>query len=547
MLFILQTILQFVLILLVVESATNTAYAGESANDNHNPHWVSVARWYYVDIESFRNGEDSIDSAETPQQEAPSPADRKDRMKASESEPNGGDLQGVYQSLNYLDRLGFNAIYLTSPFVPGISRSRLSPQLRHISPKFAVADSRSEQKTKDQAYEENDFNKADDHLLRVISKAHAMDMRIVVEMPFDLDTNPRTNGNPLDSTSPTAIADQLYAQTKPWMDPNNDGDPSDGVDGWSVPCFSGQAGEVVQLWIGHCQEFNPNLAILRGHQIDQLKCRLDDLHIDTSIGQTILRFFQLKKTSPDIDTLSQALGRLSNSNTKQKAPPPIRFLGSEVTGRALTQILSDEVSNEHTAPQEPVSQTAIAKLKLAMILHAFLPGPTINYFGEEIGLLDGSGGSSQARMWQDSADKDLKLGIASDDILALVHLLNAMRAQRQILQTGKLEHVQLDASSDVLAWARVQGRSQFILVMNSGPERRKAVLDVALPGQRVGLLTPQISPRKSSRWKRPTKSRQLSRIIMGGSQQIANEWGEIEFWLAPHSVSYVIVGEQGLD
>ncbi len=88
-------------------SSAKTPGAGASGSDSYPvPDWVYDARWYYIDVPRFHNGDKSKDSPGTsaePRAETASSVVMKDI---------GGDIAGLHSRLPYLTALGVNAIIL---------------------------------------------------------------------------------------------------------------------------------------------------------------------------------------------------------------------------------------------------------------------------------------------------------------------------------------------------------------------------------------------------------------------------------------------------
>lgn len=59
-----------------------------------------------------------------------------------------------------------------------------------------------------------------------------------------------------------SVKEHIFAVTKRWMDPNNDGDPSDGIDGWRLD-VAGEVGEEFwRDWRAHVKQINPDAIMI---------------------------------------------------------------------------------------------------------------------------------------------------------------------------------------------------------------------------------------------------------------------------------------------
>jgi cyclomaltodextrinase / maltogenic alpha-amylase / neopullulanase len=195
----------------------------------------------------------------------------------------GGDLQGVLDKLDYLEGLGINAIYFNPVFYARSLHKYDASAMHHVDPHFGpdpVGD------LKLIALETNDtktwqWTAADKLFLTVLSEIHERGMHAIIDGVFnhtgrdffafaDLREkqaaspykdwyivqyfdNPATPFNDfrykswwgfetLPEFADTKEQDDLHPGpkqyifdiTRRWMDPNGDGDPSDGVDGWRL-------------------------------------------------------------------------------------------------------------------------------------------------------------------------------------------------------------------------------------------------------------------------------------------------------------------------
>ncbi len=185
---------------------TLSVSAGEpaSTSKHHIPTWTRDARWYYVDVAKFRNGQASND----PQGVQPWMA-RTKNLHPDDPEPQyGGDLQGLQSRLPYLKGLEINALYLS-----GIFRRDMS----HVRIEFGVKDSLSGRADVPLEPGKPGFNAGDRVFLNFLAAAHREGFRVVVRAPAPPEAG---------------LAESTYwANTCRWLDPNSDGNPSDGIDG----------------------------------------------------------------------------------------------------------------------------------------------------------------------------------------------------------------------------------------------------------------------------------------------------------------------------
>lgn len=207
----------------------------------------------------------------------------------------GGDLQGVIDKLDYLESLGINALYFNPLFDSPSSHKYGAAYYHHIDRHFGP-DPQADTKLI-QSEDPNDpatwrWTHADRLFLELIQKAHEKNIKIIIDGVFNhvgltfwafqdvikhrdkspyydwfviqgSSLNDQGHANefqdlpPLytiefgamkykgwvadlpafrqDKQGPVApVRNHIHEVLKRWMDPNNDGDPSDGIDGWRL-------------------------------------------------------------------------------------------------------------------------------------------------------------------------------------------------------------------------------------------------------------------------------------------------------------------------
>ncbi|MGI9243751.1 MAG: alpha-amylase family glycosyl hydrolase, partial [Verrucomicrobiales bacterium] len=194
----------------------------------------------------------------------------------------GGDLQGIIDKLDYLKALGVNAVYLNPVFESPSLHKYGAAMYHHIDNHFGPdpeGDARIWAQEDPARPETWRWTAADKLFLKLIAELHKRDMRIIIDgvfnhvgIPFwalqraraegpasDYSDwfaikswdDPETPGDefdyegwagfrglPLFKHGPTGPNDEVKAHFRAvvgrWMDPDGDGDPSDGIDGWRL-------------------------------------------------------------------------------------------------------------------------------------------------------------------------------------------------------------------------------------------------------------------------------------------------------------------------
>ncbi|MBE2179812.1 MAG: alpha-amylase [Chthoniobacterales bacterium] len=220
----------------------------------------------------------------------------------------GGDLQGVIDKLDYLKDLGINAIYFNPVFYARSVHKYDGNSFHHIDPNFGPDPAgdfeilRNGGETADPATWK--WTAADKLFLELIKQAHARGIRVVIDGVFNHSgrdffafrdirmngekspytdwyyiesfDNPETRRNELrykgwagfftlpefrnneDGTDLHPGPKQyIFDATRRWMDPDGDGNPVDGIDGWRLDVSEEIPDKFWRDWNEHVFKLNP--------------------------------------------------------------------------------------------------------------------------------------------------------------------------------------------------------------------------------------------------------------------------------------------------
>jgi cyclomaltodextrinase len=223
----------------------------------------------------------------------------------------GGDLAGVVEKMPHLVRLGVDVIYLTPVFIAESDHKYDASDHRHIDPTFAMRhadDDRTTGTLGDPADPSTwGWTSADRYFVDVFlpaAKAHGLRVMLdgvwnhtgrqhfafqhVLEhgrtSPFAewfaglrFDGDGRISGwrawdgengwLPEFAQTPEGdlvepVKAHIFAVTARWMDPNGDGNPSDGIDGWRLDVAAEIAVPFWRDWREHVRAINPEAALI---------------------------------------------------------------------------------------------------------------------------------------------------------------------------------------------------------------------------------------------------------------------------------------------
>ncbi len=219
----------------------------------------------------------------------------------------GGDLLGVIQKLDYLKELGVDAIYFNPVFEAPSLHKYDGASFHHIDDNFGP-NPQGDKARLAAAKETEDpstwiWTSADSTFLKLIQEAHKRGIRVVIDGVFNhsgreffafkdvLKNGPRSRyrdwytilqwddpATPQDEMEykawwgvrslPEFAEDEnglkegpkhyIFNITRRWMDPNGDGDPSDGIDGWRLDVAEEIAPPFWREWYQLVKSINPN-------------------------------------------------------------------------------------------------------------------------------------------------------------------------------------------------------------------------------------------------------------------------------------------------
>ena len=221
----------------------------------------------------------------------------------------GGDLQGVIDKLDYLKELGITAIKFNPVFYGRSQHKYDGNSFHHIDPNFGPDPEgdfeiiRNGGETADPATWK--WTAADKLFLELIKKAHERGIKVVVDGVFNhtgrdffafrdirmqgekspymewytiqSSDDPNTRRNELRYTGwfgfytlpefrnnedgsdlHPAVKKYIFDSTKRWMDPDGDGDPSDGIDGWRLDVAEEVPDKFWRDWNAFVFSINPS-------------------------------------------------------------------------------------------------------------------------------------------------------------------------------------------------------------------------------------------------------------------------------------------------
>lgn len=509
-------------------------------HDTRNtPEWARHAIWYQIMIDRFRDG----DTSNNPPHCRPW---RSAWFTPTEHEKSigpefyqyvfqrfyGGDLVGLKWSLDYLVDLGINALYLNPVFQADTHHKYNATNFLHVDEYFGLTrDYEAVAATEDLLDPSTwKWTDADMRFREFLHDAHSRGIRVIIDGVFNhvglphpafqdvlqngresrfadwfdiiswdpFDWNGwaghrdlpvfRKDGNGLASAT---AKQHIFDITRRWMDPDGDGDPSDGVDGWRLDVAPEVAMPFWAEWAAHVKAINPE-AYTTGevwHRADEW---LDGHHFDAVMNYEFAR--------PVVDWLCneqhkikpmQLVERLA---TTRGAYHPANhavlqnLLDSHDTARFVSMTINPDRDYEtgHRAQENPNYRhekppaESYARLRLAALMQMTYVGAPMIYYGDEVGMWGADDPTNRKPMlWRDLEpyEKPAENAVMTD-LHAAYREMIALRNNHAALRSDNFESLLANDASDVWAFHRWDDNEQLIVALNASDYVRDAELPI---------------------------------------------------------------------
>lgn len=472
----------------------------------------------------------------------------------------GGDLQGVIDKLDYLQDLGVDALYLNPVFFARSLHKYDGAAFHHIDPHFGpdpAGDFEAmSRETPDPATWR--WTAADKLFLELLRRAHDRNIRIVVDGVFnhtgreffafaDLRKkqeqsiykdwyivqsfdNPATDADEfayrgwwgvesLPEFADNAAGDNLHpgpkeyilAVTRRWMDPDGDGDPSDGVDGWRLDCAGEAPVGFWQEWHRTVRRINPHAYTVAEHWLDAadfvrqagfsatmnyhgFAFPIKGFLVDDCLSPSdAARMLVERAARFPADTRGGLMSLVDSHDTDRLASMIVNAQGDhpyaepdrfdyDVSSRVSPRLRSDYDLRKPTARERRIQ-------RMVAVMQATYPGAPTFYYGTEAGMWGADDPCDRMPMvWPHARHDDQQAhpggADRSSDPVAFDHELHRfyrsliqLRRGSPALQRGVMSIVATDDAQRVLAFRRSDGNRTCLAVFNRG----ESAAEVALP------------------------------------------------------------------
>ncbi len=471
----------------------------------------------------------------------------------------GGDLQGVLDKIDYIDSLGITAVYFR-PLNDSPSLHKYDARhWRHIDVNFGP-DPKGDKKIMASEIPDDPstwkMTSADQLFLDVIKEFHKRDIRLILDYSWNHTgntfwawqdvlknqenskfkdwywvehfDNPNTKENEFDYRGwagvPTlpeiketngqdasvklapfegniydnSAKQHIFNVVRRWLDPNQDGDLSDGVDGYRLDVAAETPLGFWRDFRKHVRKINPDAYLLGEIWWEQWPDKLMDpepfLRGDIFDAVMNYRWYKVSRhyfnESPDRISVNQLIDSLNffRSNIRKvNNYAMMNYTCGFDTPRLLTSLFNKNkykyLTKAHENPEYKIHKPDDATYQTLELLlvqqHTYVGSPHI-YAGDEMGMWGADDPSSRKPLiWPDytfedevahptGKDRPIDKVTFNKDLFSFHQKLIRIRKANPLLAYGEIEFLSVSDSDKILAYSRYDNNHEIITIINSG-------------------------------------------------------------------------------
>jgi len=543
------------------------------------PAWAKEAVWYQIFPERFRNGDKNNDPTANdikgswPHEEPKEwhisswtgdwyklqpweDANGKGFYYNAQLRRYGGDLQGVIDRLDYLKKLGINAIYLNPIFESPSLHKYDATMYHHVDNNFG-SDPEGDRKiwsSENPADPKSwKWTSADKRFLKLLSEAHKRDMRVIIDGVFnhagmtfwaiedvkkngekstykDWFTvksydNPATPENEFSYDGWLGVKElpefredangllpgsreHIQAIVKRWGDPNSDGNPSDGVDGWRLDVADMVAMPFWQDFRKWVRAINPDAYIIgevwwedygKGKMFNAEKWLRGDVFdavMNYRFAREVGYFFKGNKSKISASEFVHRLDSLRSEYRNDANYVLMNLMDSHDTDRLPSQIINADtrydgnvnVNDNRDYDVRKPNAEEIKTQKLMVLFQMTYVGAPMIYYGDEAGMWGADDPDERKPMlWADmkfenEASHPFGKPRPNDtnefnaDLFAHYATCANIRQKSSALKLGDFSTLVADDTKDVIAFKRSYKNDHVVVILNNSHQSQDVIL-----------------------------------------------------------------------
>jgi glycosidase len=460
----------------------------------------------------------------------------------------GGDLQGVIDRLDYLQQLGVNAIYFNPVFYARSLHKYDGSAFHHIDPHFGPDPAGDLKQMADETSDPKSWHwtAADKLFLEMLRQAHARGIRVIIDgvfnhtgrdffafadllkkqadspykdwylvQTFDDPSTPQNEfryrgwwgveslpefADDADRSDLNAGPKQyVFDVTARWMDPDDNGDPSDGIDGWRLDVANEVPTGFWKDWHQHVRRLNPD-AYTVAEVWDDASRFLADARFTATMNYYGFSMPAKGYLIDNVLTPSEAVLQLSGRRTAYAEPMQrslLNLIDSHDTDRLSSMIVnagrrpyeqpakfdydtgvSPRYATDYDVRKPTDAERRIQRM-VALLQMTYVGAPMI-YYGTEAGMWGADDPCDRMPMvWPEltyAAQAADPLGrpreadaVAFDESLfGYYRAAIELRKQIPALRRGSIKFLRADDKSRFLAFERADAQDTVLVGFNRG-------------------------------------------------------------------------------
>ncbi|MCE2882738.1 MAG: alpha-glucosidase C-terminal domain-containing protein [Planctomycetaceae bacterium] len=498
------------------------------------PEWARDAVWYQIMLDRFANGDRGNDPPNTrpwtSRWRATSPWETENGQTFWEwavfNRHYGGDLEGLRARIPYLKSLGVNAIYLNPVFEAPSHHKYDATNFVHIDDNFGSLGDAEMSAANEDLLDASTWglNSSDRLFLEVLRELKANGFRVIVDGVFNhvgerhvafADVRARGKESPfagwfdIESFEPFAYrgwagfgqlpafrksADGLESDTlvrhimdvtRRWMDPNGDGDPSDGVDGWRLDVPNEVPMGFWRAWRATVKSVNPDAYIVGEiwkRADDWLDGTTFDAVMNYPFAQAVVQWVSGEIKPAELDA---RLAELRLAYSEQATAVLQNLLGSHDTDRLVSMIANpgrgyDRANSERPGSRydgaRPSAET-YRRARLAALVQMTYVGAPMIWYGDEAGMFGSDDPFCRKPMvWRDVGafeDPDERF---DEEHFDAYRAMVALRGGFPALRRGSMRTLVADDARNLWVFERALGGQRVVVALNASAETQEFTL-----------------------------------------------------------------------
>lgn len=469
----------------------------------------------------------------------------------------GGDLQGVIDKLDYLKNLGINSIFLNPIFESPSLHKYDASMYHHVDNNFGPDPKKdseiwSQENPSDPSTWK--WTTADKLFLKLIKECHKRGMKIIIDGVFNHTgtqfwafqdivknqqnskykdwytikkwDNLKTEANEFEYEGWLGVKDlpeiredakglvtgpheHVQAIVKRWMDPNGDGNPSDGIDGWRldvaemvnhnfwkefrtwVKGINPDAYIVGEIWWEDWQNYKMMNAApwLKGDQFDAV--------MNYRFVRALKNFVINRKDQIGSHGLIDSLNTLYKDYPTENNYVMMNLLDSHDVERVASMVVNPDLLYDHGGNPAQTKTFDVRKpnanerliQKLIVGMQFTLPGAPHIYYGDEVGMWGGDDPDCRKPMvWKEfkyDTETTHPFGIQrpadevkfNDDLFKWYKKIISIRNQNEVLSLGSVNFNYIDDQNKILGFTREYNEKKIFILLNNNAEKKSIPLE----------------------------------------------------------------------